>query len=287
MVEAVLEHLLQPLAGLYCDGTTGTAGHSLALLERLDPKGRLVCIDQDPVALDVARERLGDQGGRVRFHRGSFSELDAVLAAESADGFDGILLDLGLNSYTIERPEAGLTYMQDVPLHMAVDPDVPVNAAEYLRTVTEADLAQDFRDFGDLRRAALYARRIVEVREQEPLLTTRDLVRTVSGRGRGTLGASEMSRIFQAVRVVVLEEMPRLERFLERAVDWVRPGGRVVFLTYASHEDRRVKHSLGRKDGPFVPLQKKPMAPSRAEIAKNRRARSAKLRAYERKGKDV
>ena len=98
------------------------------------------------------------------------------------------------------------------------------------------------------------------------------------------LGASEMSRIFQTIRVVVLEEMPRLETFLERAADWIVPGGRVVFLTYASHEDRRVKHSLGQKGGAFVPLQKKPIAPSYREVAENRRARSAKLRAYERKG---
>jgi len=284
MVEAVLEFLLHRLEGLYCDGTTGTAGHSLEIIERLDPAGRLVCIDQDPVVLEVARERLGEHGGRVHFHRGSFSELDAVLANESASGFDGVLLDLGLNSYTLARPEAGLTYQQDVPLDMAVDPDVPVNAAEYLLSVSEADLVRDLREFGDLKRAPLYARRIVETRRDHPLATTRDLVRAVSGTGSGTLGAGEMARIFQTIRVVVLDEMPRLETFLERAADWIVPGGRVVFLTYASHEDRRVKHSLGQKGGAFVPLQKKPIAPSYREVAKNRRARSAKLRAYERKG---
>ncbi|MCA9728684.1 MAG: 16S rRNA (cytosine(1402)-N(4))-methyltransferase RsmH, partial [Candidatus Eisenbacteria bacterium] len=228
----------------------------------------------------------GDQGGRVRFHRTSFSNLGGVLRAEGLVGCDGILADLGLNTFTLDRPESGQSYLHDVPLDMAVDPDVPFNAAEYLARVRESDLDEVFRRFGDLRRARLYARRIVEARERAPLRTTFDLVRAVRG-PEPPLPPAELSRIYQSIRVVVLQEFARLEQFLDGLPDWVAPGGRVAIISYASHEDRIVKSKLHGAKGPtaaFQSLTKKPIVPGTAEVARNRRARSAKLRVFERKG---
>ena len=286
LVQEVIAWLLHRPDGVYCDATAGTGGHTLALLEALGPKGRVVSLDQDPVTLEVARERLGDQGGRVRFHRASFSHLDDVRRAEGLAAFDGVLVDLGLNTYTLSRPEAGQSYLFDAPLDMAVDPDVPCNAAEYLARVGEAELADVFYRFGDLRKARLYARRIASARQRQPIHTTFDLVRAVTG-DRGPLAPAELSRIFQAIRVVVLQEQERLEQLLDGLPDWVAPGGRVAIISYASHEDRLVKRKLHSTKGPsaaFLPLSKRPIVPGPEEIASNRRARSAKLRVFERTG---
>jgi 16S rRNA (cytosine1402-N4)-methyltransferase len=278
LVKEVVSTLLHRLDGVYCDATAGTGGHTLALLEALGPQGRVISLDQDPVTLEVARERLGDQGERVRFHRGSFSNLGDVLRAESLD-------DLGLNTYTLSRPEAGQSYLFDAPLDMAVDPDVPFNAADYLARASESELADVFHRFGDLRRSRVYAERIVHARRRSPIRTTFDLVRAV--KGDLPLPPAELSRIYQAIRVVVLQELERLEQFLDGLPEWIAPGGRVAIISYASHEDRLVKTRLHRQKGPtaaFSSLTKKPIVPGSEEIANNRRARSAKLRVFERKG---
>ncbi|MEZ4651471.1 MAG: 16S rRNA (cytosine(1402)-N(4))-methyltransferase RsmH [Candidatus Eisenbacteria bacterium] len=286
MVDEVLEHLVDREDGVYADVTTGTGGHAQAILERIGPNGRLICLDQDPVALEIARGRLGNEDARVRFQRGNYAKLDEVLAREGLSGFDGVLADIGLNSYTLARPEAGMSYQQDVPLDMAVDPDIPLDAAEYLQSVDEAALAQVFQEFGDLRRARLYARRIVERRRAEPIRTTGDLVRTVRDRDR-QVDAGELSRIFQAIRVVVLDEMPRLEGLLDGIGDWLQPAGRFVIISYAGHEEKRLKRwmkSVTSPEGPFEALTRRPIGPTREEVGKNRRARSARLRAVRKRG---
>lgn len=280
LVPEVLSALLWRRDGIYIDGTLGTAGHSLAILEHLDASARLIGLDQDPVALETARARLGAHGARVHLYRGNFAELEPVLESEGVSAVDGILVDLGLNSFTLARPEAGQSYSVDVPLDMAVDPDVPENAAELLARIEERELADALFEFGGLRRARLYARRIVAARRRAPIATTGDLVRVVAD-GR-FLPPSELSRIFQAVRILVLDEIPRLERFLAHVSAWLVPRGRVVIIDYASHEDRRVKAALHRNPE-FRPLSKKPVVPSRTEVEGNRRARSAKLRAYEKR----
>lgn len=286
MVAEVLAHLVHREDGTYGDLTVGTGGHSEAILERMGSRGRLICLDQDPFALEIARGRLGVRGERVRFLRGSFARLDE-LCTEAAHGeFDGLLADLGLNSFTLARPEAGMSYLQDVALDMAVDPDLDGNAADYLRIVDEDELTQVFQDFGDLRRARLYARRIVQARRQSPVRTTGDLVRTVRERDRN-VDAAELSRIFQAIRVVVLAEMERLDALLASAADWLRPGGRLVVLSYAGHEERRLKAWMKEAtspDGPFRALIRRPVGPSEEEVRRNRRARSARLRAVEKRG---
>lgn len=284
MVEEVLRDLFGRPDGIYLDATTGTAGHSRAILSRLAPPGRLVCLEQNPATLEIARAELSAWGDQVHFHRGSFHQLDRVLEAEGLTGFDGILADLGLNSWTLARPESGLSYLHEAPLSMRLDPDLPMTAESWLRHVDEPTLADVFHEFGDLRRARLYARRIVESRRRRPLRTTADLVEALSD--RRPLPEAELSRCFQSIRIFINEEMDRLDTFLRSSPDWVLPGGRLVIISYASQEDRRVKEALAQGRGPgeqFEPLHKKPLAASVEEVRANRRARSAHLRGFTRR----
>jgi len=285
LVREVIESLRLVPQGWYLDGTCGTGGHAEAISSELPPSSRLVCLDQDPEVIEIARARLGAHGERVSFFRGSFSGLDEVLEKVGISAFDGILLDLGLNTWSLAQPHKGLSYLVDGPLRMDVDPDLPQNAEQYLRHVTENELADVFAEFGGVRRPRLFARKVVAARARGALRTTYELVRAFTGDRPGDLGPAELSRLFQAIRVVVGQEMERLEEFLRAAPRWVAAGGRLVILTYASHEDRRVKE-LARPGGAasFVPVHKKPIAPGAAEIERNRRARSARLRCFERKG---
>jgi 16S rRNA (cytosine1402-N4)-methyltransferase len=286
LVREVVEALVHRPDGVYLDGTVGTGGHAEAILSVLAPAGRLVCLDQDPDPLAVARERLGDRGERVRFYRGSFSELDRVLAAESLAAFDGILLDLGLNSWSLAQPGKGLSYQLDGPLTMDLDPDLGRDAAQLLAEADEDELVRLFAEYGEVRRPRLYAQRLLRAREHRPLRTTGDLVRALLARP-GDPGPAEMSRLFQAIRVETNHEMERLDRFLERAADWVAPGGRLVILSYASHEERRAKGLARRGEGTpeaFLPLLRTPTRPGDDEVRRNRRARSARMRCFQRRG---
>jgi 16S rRNA (cytosine1402-N4)-methyltransferase len=287
LASEVVERLLSRPDGVLLDGTTGTGGHAEAILQKLSSSGRLICLDQDPDALRVATARLGGQGERVHFHRGSFSALDSILEAEGIDGFDGILLDLGLNSWSLARPEKGLSYQLDGPLRMDLDPDCGFTAADLLARAGEDELLYVFREFGGVRQPRLFVRRILEARSRRTLGTTFDLVRALAGPRPGGISPGELSRIFQALRVATCREMERLETFLQRAGDWVRPGGRLLILTYASHEDRRVKEWArrgAREERLFRPLSGKAVKPGREEVLRNRRARSAKLYSFERGG---
>jgi 16S rRNA (cytosine1402-N4)-methyltransferase len=287
LVAEVVEALVRRPDGTYADGTTGTGGHAEAILHALSPQGRLICVDQDPDALDVARGRLGEQGGRVSYHRGSFHELGAAFAAVGVSAVDGILLDLGLNSWSLAQVGKGLSYSVDGPLRMDLDPDGGRTAADFLATASFDELVRVFTEYGDVRRPRLFARRILEARRRRPLRTTGDLVRALVGEAPGSVGADEFSRLFQAIRVEIGLEMERLERFLERAADWIVPDGRLVVISYASHEDRRVKGLTRRGEGSpgaFRPLLRSPLRPGEEEVHRNRRARSARMRCFERRG---
>jgi 16S rRNA (cytosine1402-N4)-methyltransferase len=286
LVREVVEALVHRPGGIYLDGTVGTGGHAEAILGALTPAGRLVCLDQDPDPLAVARERLREQGGRVCLRRGSFSDLDCVVAEEAPGGFDGILLDLGLNSWSLAQPGKGLSYQLEGPLTMALDPDLGRDATRLLAEISEEELVRLFAEYGEVRRPRLFAHRLLRAREHRPLRTTGDLVRALLARP-GDPGPGEMSRLFQAIRVEVNHEMDRLDRFLERAADWIAPGGRLVIISYASHEERRVKGLHRRGEGTpeaFLPLLRSPVRPGDDEVRRNRRARSARLRCFERRG---
>lgn len=289
LVSEVVAALVHRVDGIYLDGTVGTGGHAEAILGALSPRGRLICLDQDPDALEVAKARLGEQGGRVSYHRGSFSDLDPVLSARGITALDGAVLDLGLNSWSLAQAGKGLAYTVDGPLRMDVDPDLGRTAADLLREEGEEALVRIFVEYGGVRRPRLYARRILQARERRALATTGELVRALDGGRPGSTGADELSRLFQSLRVEVCREMERLERFLDRAADWIAPGGRLAILTYGSHEEIRIKDRIRTGEGTsgaWKPLLRKPIRPGAEEVRRNRRARSAKLRVFERGGED-
>lgn len=286
LLSEVLELVAAKPGGLYVDATLGGGGYTEALLRASAPSGRVVALDRDREAIDAAKARLRDDSGRLSFVWGSFSDLDAYLG----DVADGIVADLGLSSLQLADAERGFAFGAEGPLDMRFDRSQNLTAAEFLNEVDERELERILRDYGDERRARTIARRIVSRR---PLLTTIDLRRAVvSVLGPWKGGIDPATRTFQAIRIAVNRELEALETFLEKAPNLLRVEGRLVVVSYHSLEDRAVKlafraRAKGESDGEgndasFRILTKKPLTAGPSEVARNRRARSAKLRALER-----
>ena len=289
LLSEVLELVAARPGGLYVDATLGGGGYTEALLRASDPSGRVVAFDRDRGAIEAAKERLRNDSDRLSFVWGSFADLDAHL-----EGLvDGIVADLGLSSLQLDDADRGFAFAAEGPLDMRFDRSQDLTAAELVNEADERELERILRDYGDERRARAIARRIVARR---PLRTTTDLRRAVvSVLGPWKGGIDPATRTFQAIRIAVNRELEALETFLEKAPDRLRVQGRLVVVAYHSLEDRAVKlafrarakgafageASEGR-GGHFRLLTKKPLTAGPDEVARNRRARSAKLRALER-----
>ncbi|WP_240610853.1 16S rRNA (cytosine(1402)-N(4))-methyltransferase RsmH [Ammonifex thiophilus] len=282
MVKEVLAYLAVKPGGLYVDCTVGGGGHAAAILALIGNEGRLIGLDRDPEALSFARERLGSDP-RVHLVHASFADLAEVLAGLGVKEVDGVLYDLGVSSYQLDRPERGFTYREDAPLDMRFDPSSPITAADLVNRLEEEELARIIREFGEERWAKRIARFIVRARARRPILTTGQLVEIIKeaipapARRRGPHPAR---RTFQALRIAVNQELEALKASLPQAADHLKPGGRLVVLSYHSLEDRLVKEFFRRS--PYLrPLTKKPLTPSPEEMERNPRASSCKLRAAE------
>jgi len=263
------------------------------VLERSAPDGRVVGLDRDPAALATAGARLQPFGDRVTLVHARFSEARAVLERLGMIPVDGFLVDLGVSSPQLDRPERGFSFRTDGPLDMRMDPTTGETAAELLRRVDEAELTRIIREQGEERHAARVARAIIEARRAGPVETTGKLAAIVARAiPRHEYGKNPATRTFQALRISVNDELGELERFLDVAADCLRPGGRLVVIAFHSLEDRIVKRRLrelaGRGGaGSANPallriLTKHVVVPGDAERARNPRARSARLRAVER-----
>ena len=289
--------LLAPKEGFYVDATAGAGGHAEALL-RAHPGVRLLAIDRDARALEICRGRLAEYGDRVLLHLGNFSGLEEALDACGERTADGILADLGVSSMQLDEPSRGFSFRRDGPLDMRMG-DHGVTAADIVARATAEELMRIFREYGEERMAQRIARKIVEERSRIPILTTRQLAALVAGvvGRRGDIDPA--TRVFQALRIEVNQELAALSRFLKTAVDRLRREGRVAVISYHSLEDRRVKETFRREAAgclcpPGLPvcicggrrvlriLTRKPIRPSAEEVAANPRARSARLRAAER-----
>ncbi len=298
MVDTVLGFLAPKPGGRYVDATVGTGGHAEALLRASAPSGQLLGIDVDLQALQLARERLAPFGDRVTLVHGSYVHLLDYLRAHAwADGVDGVLLDLGVSSLQLDRPERGFSFRHDGPLDMRFDPegDGPT-AADLVNTLPEAELADLIWRYGEERRARAIARAIVRHR---PVRTTAELAQIIARVTRGTRGRHPATRTFQALRIAVNQELRNLERVLPQAWQALRPGGRLVVIAFHSLEDRIVKHTFRAwAKGCSCPpppapcdcahlrpkarvLKPFPAWPADDEIARNPRARSARVRAVE------
>jgi 16S rRNA (cytosine1402-N4)-methyltransferase len=268
---------LAPAPGkVIVDATVGTGGHAEALLQR---GATVVGIDQDPQSLAIAQERLRAFGDRFRPIRGNFRRLRQILGDLGLARVDGVLFDLGLSSWQLAQSPRGFSFREDGPLDMRMDPDAPTTAADLVNRLSERELGRILREYGEERYAGRIARAIVRSR---PLKTTGELARLVAGcypPGRHRLHPA--TRTFQALRIAVNDELSALQEALPQAAEVLAPGGVLCVIAFQSLEDRIVKLFLRQeaRAGRVRLLGKKPVRPTAAEVARNPRARSARLRA--------
>ncbi|MFN8176547.1 MAG: 16S rRNA (cytosine(1402)-N(4))-methyltransferase RsmH [bacterium] len=299
--DAAVDLWVTPRARRVVDGTVGRAGHSLAVLGFRDDV-QLLAVDADPEAVDSVSRRFAGFGERARVVHGSYADLPEHIAAWGGGPVDGILLDLGASSPQFDDPARGFTYRLDVPLDLRYDPTRGAPASDWLAEVEPDELERVLRELGEEPRARAVARALVAVRTAAPIRTTGQLraaVEDVCGRP-GEPAAKSLARVFQAIRIAVNGELEALDRLLARLPECLAEGGRIVVLAYHSLEDRRVKHAFreaardcvcppelpvcvcGGANAWLSVLTPRPIRAQAAEIARNPRARSARLRAAER-----
>lgn len=264
------------------DGTIGLGGHAVAILEASAPDGRLLGLDRDPAALAASAARLAPFASRWVLRQACYSEISQVLAELHWGRPVGILLDLGLSSAQLASSGRGFSFRQDEPLDMRFDPHSPgPTAAELVNRASEAELIRIFRDYGEERYARRIARRLVQLRQRQPIMTSGQLAEAVrSAVPPRPARLHPATRVFQALRLAVNQELERLAAFLPRALEALLPGGRLVIISYHSLEDRVVKQFLmtAEQAGLMRRITKKPLLPQPEEVRRNPRARSAKLR---------
>jgi 16S rRNA (cytosine1402-N4)-methyltransferase len=294
LVREVVELLAAERGGFFVDATVGAGGHARALLEAA-PGVRLLALDRDPDALALARERLAGFGERVRFAEANFGDLASAL-----EGFpppDGILADLGLSSMQLEEPSRGFSFRRDGPLDMRMSRSGR-SAADVVATASAEELSRIFFEYGEERMAVKITRAILEERSRQPITTTRQLSRIVARVKGDREKIDPATRVFQALRIEVNQELQALSRFLAAAVEKLNAGGRLAVLSYHSLEDRMVKDTFRKQTGvcmcpPKLPvcvcgtrrallvLTRRPIRPKDSEVHRNPRSRSARLRVAE------
>jgi 16S rRNA (cytosine1402-N4)-methyltransferase len=294
LLQEVVELLAPERGGFYVDATVGAGGHAEAILER-GPNARLLGLDRDAEALDAARRRLARFGDRVVLVEANFGDLDEALTGHPAP--DGVLADLGVSSMQLDEARRGFSFRRDGPLDMRMGRHGRT-AADIVATASVNELTRIFREWGEERMAAKIARGIVRERTREPIQTTRQLARIVAEEKGGREKIDPATRVFQALRIEVNQELTALARFLAAAVARLNGGGRLAVISYHSLEDRLVKDAFRRDSGvclcpPRLPqcvcgaraalrvLTRRPLRPSEAEQRRNPRSRSAKLRVAE------
>jgi 16S rRNA (cytosine1402-N4)-methyltransferase len=277
-------HWLDPRPGqTFVDGTLGGGGHTRALAERVGRLGRVIALDRDPAALAAAERNLA--GMPVAIAQADFCDLGEVLAELDIRQVDGVLLDIGLSSDQLADPARGFSFESDGPLDLRFDTTAGEPAWWLLERLAADELADLIYAFGEERFSRRIARKIVEQRAAAPIRTARELaalVRRSVPRSRDSERIDPATRTFQALRIAVNHELESLGRALERIPDYLLPGGRLAVISFHSLEDRPVKEAF-RGDARLQPLTKKPVVAGAAEIARNPRARSAKLRVAEKK----
>ena len=284
LLEESLEFLAVRPGGVYGDATLGLGGHSAEIARRLGAKGKLIAFDRDPEAMSKAQARLAalanELGGEmptVEYVSRPFSEVAEVI---TPGALDGLLADFGVSSLQLDEAHRGFSFRTDGPLDMRMDPRSGLTAEQVVNQVDEEELANLIYEFGEERRSRRIARAIVRAR---PITTTAELARVVSAVAPPIKGEKihPATRTFQALRIRVNDELQEIQSLLKSAGSLLKPGGRLVLISFHSLEDRLVKDALrdGAKAGQFELLTKKPVVATEQESLRNPRSRSAKLRA--------
>lgn len=286
-------------AGHYVDGTFGRGGHSKLILEQLDSEGHLLGFDKDPLAIETAEKEFGEDS-RFSITQSSFAELEAVVTQYGWQGnVDGVLLDLGVSSPQIDDAARGFSFQNDGPLDMRMNPDQGISAAQWVAEASADDIAKVLKEYGEERFAKRIANAIVNAREDQPIETTKQLASIVAAANpKWEKGKDPSTRSFQAIRIYINSELEDLEECLQQAVNILKPGGRLVVISFHSLEDRIVKHFIRKMEkGEQLPIDLpvmhvevnsklrrigKAIKASEQEVEQNTRSRSAVMRIAER-----
>ena len=297
LLTETLNFLITNKNGIYFDGTIGFGGHSEAILNILGNNATLIGTDKDKEAFNYTSEKFsGDKRAEV-FNTG-FTDIDAIARLNFIEGFDGIFADLGVSSFQLDNKSSGFTYREDAPLDMRMDKTKGKSAADILNSFDEENLANIIFEYGEERRSRVIARKIVEARKQKKISTTFELKEIIQNSAPQKHLNKTLSRVFQSLRIYVNNELEELKLFLDKSIDLINKGGRIVILTYHSLEDRIVKEffkyeSLSCICPPEMPIctcgkeaslkiiTRKPVISGEEELNRNPRSRSAKLRAAE------
>ncbi len=303
LFDEVMEWMNPQPDGVYADGTLGGGGHSEGILRLSGGTAKLYGIDRDLEAIAAASDRLKDFPGFQAIH-GNFHDAKELLAAAGAPALNGALLDLGVSSHQLDVGGRGFSYHEDAPLDMRMDKSQGITAAEYLANISEAEFRRILTEYGEEKWAARIAQVFMEKRAQKPILTTGDLVAVVDAAIPKAVRRKDdghpARRTFQAVRIAVNDELAPLEQALCDFVDLLAPGGRLLVITFHSLEDRITKNTFRRLQNPCICPPKMPVCvcgkkplgkalaggavkPGKNETQDNTRARSAKLRVFEKK----
>ena len=304
LLEEIIEYLNIRQDGIYVDGTLGGGGHSSHIAKRLSGKGRLIGIDQDGDAIAAASDRLKPFKDRVSIVRSNYRAMRQVLSGFGIERADGILLDLGVSSFQLDAPERGFTYRnEDAPLDMRMDQRGELTAEDIVNEYSEMELYRIIRDYGEDRFAKNIAKHIVRERQKKRIVTAGELNAVISAaipKKIQATGGHPAKRTYQAIRIELNHELDVLKEGLEDMIDLLNPGGRLCIITFHSLEDRIVKNVFKRNENPCVcpkefpvcvcgnvskgrVISRKPILPGEEEMKENKRAKSAKLRVFERR----
>ena len=303
LLNECIENLRIRPDGIYVDGTLGGGGHSYEICRRLSEKGRLIGIDQDAAAIEAAGERLGEFAGKVTIVRSNYCNMRAELAKLGITSVDGVILDLGVSSYQLDEADRGFTYREDAPLDMRMDQRQTLTAKDVVNEYSEMELYRIIRDYGEDKFAKNIAKHIVSARNEHVIETTGELIHIIKAAIPAkvrAVGGHPAKRTFQAIRIEVNHELDVLRDSLDDMIDLLSDGGRICIITFHSLEDRIVKTIYKKNENPCVcppefpvcvcgkkpkgrVVTRKPIVPGDVELEENPRAKSAKLRVFERK----
>jgi len=296
--EKVIQYLITDRSGTYIDGTLGTGGHAERILEELSERGNLLGIDKDIDSIKISQQRLRRFGRKVRFFHQSYSQIPELLNSLNLKKIDGVILDLGLSTYQLDNPERGFSYSLDGPLDMRFDQREDKKALKVVNEYRVEELTKIFKEYGEERFSKRMAQAIVQNRKVKRIETTKELKDIIKSILKTRNDIKTLSRIFQALRIEVNDELFELKKGLEDGIEVLSPGGRICVISYHSLEDRLIKEkflelSKGCVCPPDFPvcicggkrtlqvLTRKPAIADEKEIRSNPKARSAKLRAAE------
>ena len=292
--------------GVYLDGTLGGGGHAEEVVKRLSDKGRFFGIDQDEAAIAAASKRLEPYAGKVTILRNNYRNAVAALKELGIDGVDGIVLDLGVSSYQFDTRERGFSYRYDAPLDMRMDTRSTLSAKEIINGYSEGELFHIIKDYGEEQFAKNIAKHIVREREKKEITTTFELNEIIKNAIPAKMrqgGGHPSKKTYQAIRIECNRELEVLRDSLDDMISFLKPGGRICIITFHSLEDRIVKTAFRTNESPCIcppefpvctcgrvskgkVMTRKPILPSKEEVERNNRSKSAKLRVF-RRGEDL